>query len=103
MREQHLPKIADPLPGSELVGWANTIRRLQPARDPAEFDRTKKGQYLIAGKGNALSRWAQSVEGSGRGSDAGLILVSDDDVRLMVEQFGSEADYLSNFGEPEEG
>lgn len=80
----------------------------QYGSDPGDFRyddtrlyRSPKGQFFIAGKGGASSRWATPV-GSARGAGSGLHLVDVAEARRLFEQHGG-ADYAEFFGEPEEG
>ena len=63
---------------------------------------TKKGTFFIAGRGNALSRWAIS-EGTGTTSGQGLDLIGAGRAQELFERFGNPDDFHFYFGEPEEG
>lgn len=64
--------------------------------------RTKNGRFFVAGTGNALSRWGQTV-GNTHHSGGGLQLVTDDEARGLIGVHGSVALYKRVFGTPEEG
>ena len=50
--------------------------------------KTEKGQWFIAGSGGALTRWA-TRNGNGRLAGDGLKLVTDDEAKEFLEEFGS--------------
>ena len=58
--------------------------------------RTKKGAWFIAGKGHAASRWATAC-GNGYGPGSGLQVVTAEDARLFLEQYGTVEDVEQYF------
>ncbi len=64
--------------------------------------RSKLGAFFIAGEGHCRSRWA-TTRGNRTSAGSGLVLVSEDEARDLVEQFGTEAAYALYFGVPAEG
>ena len=52
--------------------------------------RSPKGQFFVAGSGNAASMWATNF-GSTRGPGEGMRLVDDDEARAIMERNGCKA------------
>lgn len=56
--------------------------------------RSPKGQFFVAGRGNARSMWAEPAYGGGSGPGSGLRLVDEDEARRIMERAGcTEADF----------
>ena len=76
---------------------------------PSEFDwftedlyRTKKGAYFIYGKGNARSHYGQQTGQNEWSGGEGWRVLTEDEAKAYVEEYGSADDYIYCFGEPEE-
>jgi hypothetical protein len=66
--------------------------------------RSRKGQYFVAGEGNALSRWSRPIGNNGSGGGDGLYLVTADEARKLAEKHCRDVETIALFfGEPEEG
>jgi hypothetical protein len=59
--------------------------------------RTPKGAWFIAGKGGAMSRWAQRVGQSGYCGGSGLRPVDKEEARELIERHGSVCDIEQYF------
>jgi hypothetical protein len=71
--------------------------------DSTGLYRSPKGQFFIAGRGGANSRWRRKVDTSTWTAGEGLELVTDDEARELVAECGTTDDYRQWFGEPEVG
>lgn len=59
--------------------------------------RTPKGNWFLAGKGNALSRWATSYGQSGHGPGSGIRPVSASEARELLERHGGDWDDIEEY------
>jgi hypothetical protein len=62
--------------------------------------RTKRGNWFVAGRGNAMSRWA-SYNGNTRSSGEGIDPVDELEARVLLEAYGTAALYESYFSSEE--
>ena len=64
--------------------------------------RSPKGQFFIAGQGNASSRWAERIGENAMGGGEGMLLIDTDDAKRLVERH-APGKWEAVFGEAEEG
>lgn len=58
-----------------------------------------KGQFFVAGKGGAMSRWSQSIGQNTQSGGEGLYLVAADEARTLAERWDYDPDlYEKYFG-----
>jgi hypothetical protein len=60
--------------------------------------RSPKGQFFIAGHGNAASLWASDAGNGSRGPGSGLRLVSETDARAFMESAGCDDEDFARVG-----
>ncbi len=56
--------------------------------EDTEMYLTKKGQWFLAGQGNAMSRWARQSGSNTYGPGSGIQLISPDEARSILEDHG---------------
>ncbi len=60
--------------------------------------KSPKGQFFVAGSGNAASMWASDCGGGTRGPGEGMRLVDADEARQIMEANGCSADDFAAVG-----
>ena len=64
------------------------------ARHDSALYRTPRGQFFIAGRGGAMSLWAEPAPGGGCGGGDGIRIVDEAEARDWMERAGcDEADF----------
>ena len=71
--------------------------------EDTDLYKTGRGQYFLAGTGGPMTRWAQPEGSSGRRGGNGIMLIEILEAREIVEQNGTDEQWIAEFGEPEEG
>lgn len=67
--------------------------------DDTRLYRTKNGTWFIAGRGNAMSRWASPAQGGGWCPGKGLVPIGDDEAREVLERHNETAALEQYFGD----
>ena len=57
--------------------------------------KTAKGAFFLAGKGNAASRWCQSLGSGGRGPGEGIEAITPEEARAWCEANDVDADIIA--------
>ena len=66
--------------------------------------RSPRGQFFVAGTGNASSMWAMPAYGGGMTGGSGILLVNENEARQHMERAGcDESDFLAHGFDIQEG
>jgi hypothetical protein len=60
---------------------------------------TKRGNFFLAGEGNAMSRWSQPHGQRGRRSGSGVQALDREDARRLLEELGKTAAIERHFAD----
>ncbi len=58
--------------------------------------RTKRGNWFLAGRGGAMSRWSRPIGSNGSGGGSGIQPLDADEARSFLERYG-DADSIEQY------
>jgi len=97
-------KLYDTKTATEICSISGTTYNVNDNNyEDTRLYKSPKGQYFLAGEGGPSSRWAKSCGVGAFSGGSGLVLVTEQEAREIVEANGSPEDYANCFGTPEEG
>jgi hypothetical protein len=78
-------RICDAAPGAPPVG--SDFRG-----EDSDLYQTKRGRFFVAGEGGPMTRWARPCDINSVGGGEGIVLVTEEEAREIMERAGCDED-----------